>query len=157
MSAPHFANMPGQGASTNGKAESDAVLKLLGSPQYPSLALYAHVTGDVIVTISILGDRRVESVTATGPPLLKQAALESVEHSKFECSGCTASSTLVLKYSFVIRDSDDPCENDSHPVAVTRLSDSIMVAADPINQCEDISLKRVRSLKCLYLWDCGRH
>jgi len=116
------------------------VLTKLFPPVYPPLARQARIMGDVRIQLRIRRDGSVDSAEIlSGPPMLKQAALESAQKSTFECQswssglfvvGCRDSVTLfVLTYTFGMRDDWDGLD------------------------CS--SATRPRDSKCLYLWKCG--
>jgi TonB family protein len=76
----------------------------LSEPIYPRLASFAHISGDVILRLAIPRDGTVESAEAiSGHPMLKQAALDSVQRSQFECRNRGESGTL---YSLTYKISD---------------------------------------------------
>lgn len=115
------------------------VLAKLSSPVYHPLARQARITGDVKIQVRIRKDGSVASAEViSGHPMLKQAALESVQKSTFECQawssgvyvvGCRdAVAPFILTYTFGIRDDLDGL---------------------------DCTISRARSRKCLYLWACG--
>lgn len=103
------------------------VLTKLYGPIYPPLSRQARIAGDVQVRLGIRRDGTIASAEAvSGHAMLKPAALESAQKSTFECRGCTQEITFyTLTYTFGFN-SDSNC-----------------------------SLKRSRSVKCLYLWSCG--
>ena len=127
----------------------------LSTPEYPPLARMASISGEVKVTASIGKDGAVELAEATGHPLLKQAALESVQKSTFECRGCTNEAKRLLTFSFEIKDEGDCCGGYAQPPEVTQLGDHIIIVAARGCICDPAATRRVRSLKCLYLWRCG--
>jgi TonB family protein len=123
-------------AQTEGAVENpqvNVVMVKLSPPTYPPLALTARLSGDVQIELSIGRDGRIESANVVdGHPLLKQAALESVQKSTFECRNCRLNGNLyALTYSFTIRNDNSNCK----------------VELD--------KEWRVRSPKCLYLWKCS--
>jgi TonB family protein len=149
------ASVPPQGAGASNKADSGVVLTRLATPVYPQLARMAHIVGEVKVTASIRKDGSVESAVATGHPMLKQAALESVHKSTFECRECTeATTTGFFTFSFEIEDEGDCCNAWARPPKVTQSHDRIVIVAPQGCIC-DPTCRKVRSLKCLYLWRCG--
>ncbi len=147
------ANAPAQTAGSV-KAETGPVLITLSTPKYPPLARVAHIIGEVKVTASLRMDGAIELAEATGHPLLKQAALESVQKSTFECRGCTKEAARLLTFSFEIKDEGDCCVALSRPAEVTQLGDRIIITAAQCCTC-DPAVRKVHSLKCLYLWRCG--
>jgi TonB family protein len=68
-------------------SEAEKHLQHLTPAKYPELAKAAHVKGDVVIafTIDSKGDVKAAHVVS-GPPMLTQAALDSVIHSKFSSS-----------------------------------------------------------------------
>jgi TonB family protein len=148
--------------------DQGVVLTNLSPPIYPPLAKQAHITGDVILELSVGQDGRLESVAVvSGHPLLQQAALDSVKQSRFECRNCTEGVTSQqIVYSFQL----DPMEscvqtpitpdtdqhNESYP-HVIQSANHVIVIDQPIRTCdvETFSVKKVRAAHCLYLWRCG--
>jgi hypothetical protein len=120
-------NTLAQGAASSETTNTEVVLTKLTAPVYPPLARQAHITGDVVVGLSLREDGSVVAADVTsGHPMLKMAALESARRSVFECRGCEHAITVYfLTYTFGLRDD------------------------------VDCSVWRVRSAKCLYLWRCG--
>ena len=107
--------------------ESRAALMKLSPPIYPELSRQARITGDVRVKIELRPDGTVDTTEVVdGHPILSPAVLESIQKSTFECRNCKEETTLVLTYSFRLRDTGD---------------------------CT--LLKHLRSAKCLYFWKCG--
>ena len=104
-----------------------AIVKLV-PPVYPPVAREARIMGDVGLRMAIRRDGSVAlAEVVSGPPLLKQAALESAQKSTFICENCSQEMTdYFLKYTFGFRDE---------------------------NNC---GFTRLRSPKCLYLWHCGK-
>lgn len=102
-------------------------LKKLSPPVFPPIARAARIMGDVRVRMTIRRDGSVVSAeVANGPPMLKQAALDSAEKSSFFCENCSHEVTeYFLTYTFGFR-------NDN-----------------------DCGIRKLRSSKCLYLWHCG--
>lgn len=113
-------------AQVNPPGERKAALVKLSPPVYPALARYARITGSVRIKISLRpGGSVASSEVIDGHPLLNTAVLDSVQKSVFECRDCRDLTVLVLTYSFRFRDTVD-CPG-----------------------------RRLRSVKCLYLWKCG--
>jgi len=134
--------------------------------------------GDVKIGLLIKKDGSIESTwVIAGPPMLIQAALDSVNKSKFECRACQEDSMpYTVTYTYNIPEEPtvkpDPCcctyipgrDNTPHPPTVTQSGNHITVSAEVPCICPDqCGLKRVeedskyRSFKCLYLWKCGNH
>jgi TonB family protein len=84
-------------------------------PVYPSLAKQARIDGDVQLTLSIRADGSVESTSAErGHPLLKQAALNSAQHSQFTCEQCGHEARdFHILYSFQL---DPPANCAENPI-----------------------------------------
>jgi TonB family protein len=148
-----------------GKADPASVfLAKLSKPVYPPIAAVARIAGDVELTIVIRPDGTVESVeTASGHQLLKQAALDSVRRSQFECRDCRSSTSYSLTYRFTIAPRDPPknCDGDAETPPPDPEIDSprrlVTVYAWTMWTCDpSVTLVRIRSVKCLYLWKCGR-
>jgi TonB family protein len=80
--------LPAQETNSSTIQGSVSVAKLF-PPVYPPLAKQTRVTGDVELTLVVQADGSFKSATvANGQPLLKQAALESAQHSQFACENC---------------------------------------------------------------------
>jgi hypothetical protein len=133
-----------------------ALLVKLKDPVYPAIARVAHIQGDVKLIVRIRKDGAVDSVEyVSGPPLLKRAAMDSAQASKFECGGCTEATTpypVVYTFQFSYADC---CNTLSSPLEVSESQHRIWITVSPFCICEQISEKKVRSNKCLYLWKCG--
>jgi TonB family protein len=148
------------------QAATNAVLVDLAQPKYPPLAQQANVTGDVLLALTVSPGGSVQSANViSGHPLFKQAALDSALHSKFDCSSCNGSSQYRLLYTFKLNATDNCCEA-GHDITVTREPESriagitqthVILAGEQICICDPASTitRRVRSLKCLYLWKCS--
>jgi hypothetical protein len=156
-------------ASANSNdARSEVVLAKLSRPVYPLLARRTWVTGDVNLLMRIRQDGSVESaVIVSGPPLLRQAAVESAQQSQFECRGCTETLTpYSLVFTFELFQTDchatanSPSSNaqqDENPRAQASQSQNHVTVVDEGGFCEGVFAHRVRSARCLYLWRCGWH
>jgi TonB family protein len=159
-----------QNAGGGDSSQGEVVMTKLVAPVYPPLALQARIVGDVEVTVNVRPDGRIASVIqVSGYPLLKQAAMDSAQKSQFECRKCTAPETSYqLVYTFQLDDFTGdgmtPCtsateahqsggslviESENHVTLVAQLECVLQV--DPV----EVS-KKVRAMKCLYLWQCGR-
>jgi hypothetical protein len=66
------------------------------------LAMQVRTAGDVQLTLLVRADGSIESASAdSGHPLLKQAALDSAQHSQFTCEQCGQEArNFRLLYSF---------------------------------------------------------
>jgi TonB family protein len=134
-------NASAQGTAGSAESKTEIVLNQVSPPAYPPLARQARIGGDVKIKVEIRQDGSVASAEVmSGNPQLKQAALDSVRKSTFECEhwssgvysvGCRdASASLTVTYTFGFR--DDPGD---------------------VDRCT--AVKRLRSASCLYLWKCG--
>ena len=144
-------------AQDSGPTSSLKIVRLT-PPAYPPLAVAAFVSGEVEIQVSILengatGDVRVK----TGPPWLRQAAVESAERSQFQPVGTeNVSNSYRLIYKFVL----DPtgcreARDSSYYPHVSYDSNVITLSEKPIPICDAAPDIRVRSAKCLFLWRCG--
>jgi TonB family protein len=155
-----------QSASNINSPHDDVIVTKLTQPIYPPLARQTRITGDVEVNIEIRRDGSVRSgVVVSGHPLLKQAALDSAQQSQFECRNCSDSDVPVhLTYTFQLATCDGYCAppaanqtTQSYPRVIqsenhVTLIDRPPCICDPAGVQE---VRKVRSLKCLYLWRCG--
>jgi len=160
-------------SQTQGPAEKPAqepILVNLFPPGYPPLALTARVDGDVDLMLGIRKDGSLESATVVnGPPLLRQAALDSAQKSRFECQGCGDGVTVYhLIYTFQLGPtryctttnlSPPQTQPEQFRPQVSHSKNHVTVLDSPVGTCDlPAELKgRVRSAKCLYLWRCGLH
>jgi TonB family protein len=142
-------NVPAQSAPGTPTLEP-VVLNKLFPPAYPPLARQARITGDVKMQVTIRQDGSVASAEViSGHPMLKQAALDSVQKSTFECQrwssgvfveGCRdAVTSFTLTYTFGMRDDLDAFDCDTtrahseapRKPAVGHSSDRVMILTDP--------------------------
>jgi hypothetical protein len=146
------------------------VLVNLAPLRYPPLALAARVWGDVEVTLEVRKDGNVESATVvSGPPFLKDAALNSARQSHFDCHDCrqsVVSSRLVYSFQLgptrycstsTVAPNTEP--EQASPAHVTQSQNHITVFDSPVGTCDlpaELGVK-TRSPKCLYLWRCAIH
>ena len=156
-----------QTEARSGTEGQGVVLAKLFPPLYPPIAKTARVIGDVVLMVGIRQDGSIESaVTVSGHPLLTQAALDSVQHSQFECRSCGKTVTSYqLVYSFELgpteycgtTSSPDDNEAEQHYPQVIQSRNHITLVDRPIGTCDMAfqTSRRVRSAKCLYLWRCG--
>src|SRR5580704_3334746 len=95
-----------QVAISSDTQQGNVVLTKLAPPVYPPIAQTARITGDIVLMLGIHQDGSVESaVVVEGPGLLRQAALNSAQQSKFECRKCSESVTpyqLVYTFQLVV-------------------------------------------------------
>jgi Gram-negative bacterial TonB protein C-terminal len=146
--------------------QTGVVLTKLVQPISPPTARATRTTGDVDLLVTIRQDGAVGSVVVlSGHPLLKESAVTSAQKSQFECRGCTEQLTKYrLVYTFEIEGECkcEPKETQSTKKepeqAYPRISDAqhrVTVVAHILCICDPAASRRVRSLKCLYLWKCG--
>jgi TonB family protein len=126
----------------------------------------ARITGDVVLTVEIESNGKVQSVNAvSGHPLLTRAALESAQRSGFDCCKCDGTVKLQLMYTFQLTGADDCCSAAKEPAtagqdqAIPRVlqeRNHITVIEKPPCLC-DPAMERTkeRSWKCFYLWRCA--
>jgi TonB family protein len=158
-----------QTPSSTATRQGEAVLSKLFAPTYPPLARQTRIVGDVDVLVEIREDGEVKSATAVkGHPILVQSAIDSARQSQFECDNCgTEGASLHLLYTFRLPGEDECCnatkKEPSSPVAqemiprVEQTLNHITVVDRPICFCDPgvMTLGKVRSPKCLYLWRCS--
>lgn len=152
-----------QSAQSPEVSQNGAVLTKLSDPTYPPLARQARIAGDVDLMLTIRRDGSVESaVVVSGHPMLKQAALDSVQRSQFECQGCgEAVTSYALNYEFqiVTRGFPKDCDTtEKQPAAEVDLEHHLVtVSSWAMEICDPASRRifKVRSAKCLYLWRCS--
>jgi Gram-negative bacterial TonB protein C-terminal len=146
--------------------QSAVVLVKLSPPVYPSVSRTAHISGEVDVVLAIRQDGSVESAkVVSGPPLLRQAALNSAQQSQFQCTGCSdAVTSYSLAYTFRLVDGGCCVTTDEraifdqqygHLPRVIQSQNQVTLIAESGCYCESIRVAKVRAAKCLYLWRCG--
>lgn len=156
--------------AVNGDVLPDgAVLTELFRPSYPPLARQTRISGSVDLMLRIRQDGSIESAAVvSGHPLLAQTALDSAQHSRFECRKCSETVTsLRLVYTFQLVVPKDCCavtedglkksESSEQIPRVTQSLNHVTLVDQTVCFCDpapDIEYK-VRSAKCLYLWRCG--
>lgn len=156
-----------QSASSVTPQNSPVVTKF-ATPIYPQLARQTRVQGDVSISVGVRPDGSVESAVATsGHPLLRPAALDSSQHSQYECRGCTNPITpLSLSYTFQLKDvgcgqtvpaSTSTVLRESKPTTLeTQPKNHVLVVAEGVCIIDSWPDRtKVRSFKCLYLWKCA--
>ena len=156
-----------QSTGSSDKPQSQIALSKLSPPAYPPLARQTRVTGDVELIVGVRQDGSVESVVVvSGHPLLKQAALDSAMQSHFDCLKCSEAGTSYrLVYTFQLgptkycEETDGGSSNDQrqqHYPQVSQSQNRVTVVDQPVGTCDPAAeLRKVRSVKCLYLWRCG--
>src|SRR5437868_2916149 len=113
-------------------AEGKVILIDLFQPIYPPVARLTNTIGDVVLIITVRRDGSIESASAvSGPPLLRQAALTSAQHSRFECRRCEQELTShSLTYSFQLVERPDwPCPERSGS-RVSQTDDHVTIVDD---------------------------
>jgi TonB family protein len=149
-------------------AQSQVVVTDLAAPIYPPLARQTYITGDVEVELELSSDGGVQSLNVVkGHVLLGQAAADDARRSEFECRNWadrTVSYRMI--FTFQIVDGDACCteskstEDTTPELPFPRITQSgnhvtvqerVFCICDPSGE-----LGKVRSLKCLFLWRCGR-
>ena len=146
--------------------QSAVVLAKLTPPVYPPIARVAHISGEVVLALGIRRDGSVESANVvSGPPILRQAALDSAQQSQFECRGCGESATSYsLSYTFRLVDvgccaTTEELAKIAHDYGqlphVIQAQNQITLIAESGCYCDPIGATKVRAAKCLYLWRCG--
>lgn len=155
-----------QGVSGSDGPQNGVVLTKLVQPIYPPVARAARITGDVDLVLTVRPDGAVDSVDASGHPLLGESAVISARQSRFECRGCTEQfNKYRLVYTFNI---EGECECEPRETASIKKEPQqaypqfpdaqhhVTVVAQVFCTCDPLGTKiRVRSVKCLYLWRCG--
>jgi hypothetical protein len=149
-------------------SRGEAVLSKLANPSHPRIAQTAHITGDVELTLEVRKDGTVQSASVvSGPPLLRQAALDSAQRSQFECRNCGVTVILLrLVYTFQLAESENPCpatEGGSDDIQrpqqvpkVIQAQNHVTLVDETVYTCDpSAALTKVRSIKCLYLWRCA--
>ena len=147
--------------------KGEVVLSSLSKPTFSPLARQANVEGEVIVDVAVRQDGSTEATVVKGHPLLKQAALDSAMQSRFECRACSTPLSYTLVYVFKRTSEGNCCDGMGTPVKVEQEPQSfdergrpqtlVTISAEKICLCDPsfTVTKKVRSLKCLYLWKCS--
>jgi hypothetical protein len=141
-------------------------LTKLFPPVYPSLALAAHIWGNVDLMLNVRQDGSVESARIiSGHPLLRQAALDSAQQSQFECRDCKEAVTpYQLAYTFQLGETSycttknvvpNNQAGEFHP-KVSQSQNQVTIVDNPVGTCDmPAEIRGVRSAKCMYLWRCS--
>ena len=163
------AGAPLRAQNLNASTQENVGLTKLSQPIYPPVAKQAGVKGDVELELRVNADGNLESAAVvSGHLLLTQAALDSAKYSQFECRGCGAEGARFrILYSFQLGPTSyctnvsDKSKADEKPEIypkVTQEQNRITLIDQPVGTC-DLAFKlverKVRSIKCLYLWRCG--
>ncbi len=143
------------------------VLSQLSPPIYPHSAIAMGASGDVEVVLRLRQDGSIESAEAlSGHPLLKAAALDSARQSKFECHGCKKAITpysVLYTFGFVTthRCGSQEKAAKGEPLTeqkarIVQSGSHITILTEPYCLYDPVEVK-TRSVKCLFLWHCGKH
>jgi hypothetical protein len=129
----------------------------LSPPVYPPLARTAEIGGAVVLELGIQKNGSIASFAVIrGHPLLVQAALDSAQHSQFECRGCSDEVTSYsLTYSFEFVTGAPSDDGEKKAFEVIQPGNWVRIIAGPLHVIADPDTPRVRSAKCLYVWRCG--
>ena len=118
------------------------------------MALAARVSGDVMLDVSLKSDGTPSTAAVrSGPPMLRQAAIESATRSHFRVSAENATGAYAVTYRFVL-DWPTKCERDISYPRVKLEGNLLTITEQPALIC-DPAVERIRSAKCLFLWRCG--
>jgi hypothetical protein len=122
------------------------------------MAVAARVSGDVILNVTLASDGSTNRVSVeSGPPMLRQDAINSATRSLFQADLENFSGGYRLVYRSVL-DQTAKCEHDDsyphvkHEANVVTITEQNVPICDPVAVIESV---RFRSAKCLYLWKCG--
>ena len=148
----------------------EVVLVSLSKPTFSPLARQANVEGEVMVNVTVHPDGSAKAMLLVeGHPFLTEAALDSAKQSHFECRMCSTPLSYTLIYTFKRTSEGSCCDGMGAPVKVEQEPQSydeqgrpqthVTISAEKICLCDPFSTvtKKVRSLKCLYLWKCSIH
>ena len=138
----------------------------LAQPIFPALARQANIVGDIDVLVIVAPDGTLQSAEVLrGHPMLKQAALDSATHSRFNCHNCKTPQQYLLLYSYKVVDDGDCCHGyAAKPIveqleairnAKGQLQTHVIIMAKQGCLCDPAFTVKVRSPRCLYLWKCG--
>ena len=166
FSCAHVDSLAQTPDSPNEAKDGPALVKL-SPPLYPPVARQAHINGDAEILLTIGQDGVIESVMAvSGNPLLRQAALDSAQRSRYECRNCREPVTPYrMVYTFRLdwrncctaTDSSPNTNQQNQPYPrVDQLQNHVTVVDQIVCTCDPaIQTGKVRSAKCLYLWKCS--
>lgn len=154
-----------QPATQSPESQATILLTKLSAPIYPPLARMTRISGDVKLLLSVRPDGSVDSAEVlTGHPLLKFAALDSAQHSQFECRKCETTTSYQIIYTFVLEptgccaatDSSGNQEQGGSFPRVDQSQNHVTIVDKPACICDPAGeIRKVRSWKCLYLWRCS--
>ena len=148
--------------------QGDVVLIKLANPSYPPLARQTRIVGDVELMLEVRNNGSIQSAgVVKGHRLLKQAALDSAQHSQFECRKCPDGTvSYAMVYTFQLIGSEGCCtqskvnanvdQQDQQVPRVTQSDNHVTLIDQPMCICDPAAdVQKVRSMRCLYLWKCG--
>jgi len=100
--APSFDNCQAQSLPNVADSQTGVMIVSLSPPVYPPIARTAYIYGDVNLLLHVKEDGKVDSAAVvSGPPLLRAAAQESAQKSKFKYVGCgEAGGSYSVTYTF---------------------------------------------------------
>ena len=151
----------GQSTAQTSATEARLVIGSLPPLTYPPIALAAHVSGNVDLSIDLQRDGTISSLRVnSGPEMLRQPALENARQLKLECGECSeVTTTFHLNLRFELGPPVDCSKGiDSSYPKVAKSGNTITIAAQPMQTCDpatSIETVRARSWRCLFLWKCG--
>ena len=121
------------------------------------MASAARVWGEVNLSITLAMDGTAESVTVdSGPPMLRQAAIESAKGSKFQpVSEGQVGQMYQLSYEFSLEVLGCEQARDQSYPRVTFDANTVEISEQVPPLCDPGADIKVRSAKCLFLWKCG--
>jgi hypothetical protein len=133
------------------------------SAYYPPIALAARVSGDVMVNVSVKEGLVQSEEIVSGPPMLREAVINSIKASSFNCRSCSAQTySLVVTYRFRAETGD--CAGNYEPLPesqpqllypqVTHTQNTVNIVGRVVMLCDPAGSVKVRSIRCLYLWRC---
>jgi Gram-negative bacterial TonB protein C-terminal len=116
-------------------------------PVYPQMAKIANIQGEVLIELELDPQGTIVGLLpVSGHPILIQAATESLRESKFACENCGEENrifSVVIRFKMV-----DPPKPVSQPCVTLN-------EAPPTAGRAQISTRKRRSARCLYLWRCA--
>jgi TonB family protein len=138
-------------------SETSLTLVKLNPPAYPPIAMAARVSGDVRLSVMLAADGTAASVNVeSGPPMLRQAAVESANASRFQPvreSQVGRAYQLIYKFSLEYLRCDQ-APDPSYPLVKAEVN-MVSISGQSVPLCDPEADIKVRSAKCLFLWKCG--
>jgi|SRR5579862_271943 len=147
--------------------DAELILVKVAPLVYPPLARQTRIEGDVVIYVEVAPNGAVEtSKVISGHPLLAETALGSSNLSQYECRNCPAEGWHgTFTYDFKLDPTDCVETTKDKPEQTTRMTQTgnhVMVSDWPRGFCAKpipgtgASPQKIRSIRCLYLWRCGR-